>query len=188
MYNNPTHSGWLRALGAGALFCTWGMVACGGGGTDPTGKLGDPEENMLLRGITAEHNSARSAVKPAPTAPMPSLSWSTTIAATAQAWADKCQFKHSNSNYGENIFASSNASSPSAVVADWVSEAADYTYSTNSCAGVCGHYTQVVWAKSLNLGCGVANCTTGSPFGTPSWQLWVCNYDPPGNYIGEKPY
>jgi hypothetical protein len=28
-------------------------------------------------------------------------------------------------------------------VASWVNEKEDYTYSTNSCSGVCGHYTQV---------------------------------------------
>ena len=28
-------------------------------------------------------------------------------------------------------------------VASWVNEKKDYTYSTNSCSGVCGHYTQV---------------------------------------------
>jgi pathogenesis-related protein 1 len=29
----------------------------------------------------------------------------------------------------------------------------------------------------------------GSPFeGFDTWENWVCNYDPPGNWVGEKPY
>ena len=44
----------------------------------------------------------------------------------------------------------------------------------------CGHYTQVVWANTLSVGCGVAVCPTGT--------IVVCNYAPPGNYVGEKPY
>ena len=50
----------------------------------------------------------------------------------------------------------------------------------------CGHYTQVVWAESSNLGCGYAQCTVNSPFdGFDTWDNWVCNYDPPGNVEGE---
>jgi hypothetical protein len=41
----------------------------------------------------------------------------------------------------------------------------------------------------MRLGCGVASCTENSPFGDGgSWQIWVCNYDPSGNYLGERPY
>jgi len=48
------------------------------------------------------------------------------------------------------------------------------------------------------FGCGIKNCTTGSPFGPsfPNWTLVVCNYAPPGNVsdcdmngcVLEKPY
>jgi hypothetical protein len=165
----------------------------GGGGGDMAQGGGDPEGNALLNGITAAHNAARAAVMPMPTTPMPALTWSSTVAATAQAWANNCQWMHSTSSYGENIFADTGQSNAQAVVADWVSEKQFYTYSTNTCqAGKsCGHYTQVVWAKSLRLGCAVKQCTTGSPFGAFNggrWTFWVCNYDPPGNFTGQKPY
>ena len=69
----------------------------------------------------------------------------------------------------------------------WVSERDCYTYGTfmrgddcsGSCSG-CGHYTQVVWERSRRLGCGVATCGGSS--------VWVCNYDPPGNVLGQAPY
>jgi len=99
-------------------------------------------------------------------------------------------FKHSGGQYGENIYASAGSNTtPADVVDSWVSEAKDYDYAANSCAGTCGHYTQVVWRKSTKLGCAVANCSKNSPFsGFTQWQFWVCNYDPPGNFNGQKPY
>jgi uncharacterized protein YkwD len=174
--------------GKGAL---WSFVffaaACGGSGNGGNGPTGDTEPAKLA-GITAAHNAARAAVRPAPSTPLPQLTWSGTVAATAQDWANHCQFKHSGGMYGENIYASTGQSTPADVVGSWVSESANYDYASNQCNGVCGHYTQVVWAASLRLGCGVADCTQNSPLGGGAWQLWVCNYDPPGNFVGEKPY
>jgi uncharacterized protein YkwD len=153
------------------------VAACGGGSAT---------EPAALAGITAAHNAARKAVSPPAVTPIPPLVWSSQVAATAQAWADRCQFVHSGGQYGENLFATTGHSTPEEVVASWVSESAQYDYATNSCSGTCGHYTQVVWAGSLRLGCGVANnCNFGNQ---NQWQLWVCNYDPPGNFVGEKPY
>merc|ERR1711979_99814 len=40
------------------------------------------------------------------------------------------------------------------------------------CTGVCGHYTQVVWAAANELGCGVASCPMS---GMPGYLL-VCQY------------
>jgi hypothetical protein len=64
----------------------------------------------------------------------------------------------------------------------------DYDYATNKCSGVCGHYTQIVWGATTHLGCAKKTCTTNNPFGKGSWEIWVCNYSPPGNFVGKKPY
>jgi hypothetical protein len=157
-----------------------------GAGTTTTG--GGDAEPPEMNGMTAAHNGARMAVDPPADPPIPPLTWSGEVAAVAQAYAENCVFEHSNGDYGENLYASSAPSSPLQVVASWVGERADYDYATDTCTNVCGHYTQVVWRDSQRLGCGVANCTENSPFGSGSWQLWVCNYDPPGNYVGQKPY
>jgi uncharacterized protein YkwD len=142
----------------------------------------------LLSGITAAHNAARDAVNPAAATPIPHLTWSSEVAATAQAYANQCVFQHSGGSYGENLYATTGSATAQDVVGSWVGESASYDYATNSCTATCGHYTQVVWASSKNLGCGVANCSANSPFGGGDWQIWVCNYDPPGNYVGESPY
>ncbi|KAH7673599.1 Cysteine-rich secretory protein-related protein [Dioscorea alata] len=66
----------------------------------------------------------------------------------------------------------------------WVSEGQDYDYNSNTCAQgkVCGHYTQVVWSSSTNIGCARVVCdNNGGIFIT-------CNYNPAGNVIGERPY
>lgn len=151
----------------------------------------DPEPDPKLKGITALHNQARASVNPQPAVAIPPLTWSNTVAATAQAWANKCMFVHNpSSGYGENIYATSGSNvTASMPVNNWVNEKSSYNYNANTCSGTCGHYTQVVWRSSLRLGCAQKTCTTNSPFGAsfPTWTFVVCNYDPPGN-SGGRPY
>lgn len=137
------------------------------------------------------HNTARANVSPAANPALPPMSWSCTVAASAQAFTDKCMFADTGPPYGSNAFAGTGTYTAAEVVASWVSEDANYDYATNTCAAgkECGHYTQVVWRDSVGLGCGMTECTANNPFGgSGKWQLWVCNYDPAGNYVGEKPY
>jgi len=56
----------------------------------------------------------------------------------------------------------------------------NYNYKTNRCKGMCGHYTQIVWRDTKELGCGVAR--------GGDREIWVCDYSPPGNYQGRLPY
>jgi uncharacterized protein YkwD len=143
---------------------------------------GEPEagERGKLVGITAAHNAERSKAGVAP------LRWSRDLARHAQAWADRlaadgCALEHHGDDpYGENLFWSSASASASAVVAEWAAESRHYNHRTNACRGICGHYTQVVWSATRSLGCGVARCGTA--------EVWVCNYDPPGNVVGRAPY
>ena len=73
---------------------------------------------------------------------------------------------------------------PAVVVEAWESEVADYDYESNSCVPgkMCGHYTQIVWADTERVGCAFRTCSEDGS------QVWVCNYYPAGNIVGEKPY
>ena len=72
-------------------------------------------------------------------------------------------------------------------VADWYGEVRDFSsdniepfkFSSNT-----GHYTQVVWAESDRVGCGVTTYKDGPWF----TSLYVCNYGPSGNYIQGQMY
>jgi pathogenesis-related protein 1 len=128
------------------------------------------------------------------------IKWSSELAKTAQAYANKqkankCKMKHSGTKgLGENIYWASAITysnkkskpqdiTPTKVTDSWGSEKANYSYDSNTCASgkVCGHYTQIVWSNTTEVGCGMALCSDNS-------QFWVCNYTPPGNYRGQKPY
>ncbi len=132
--------------------------------------------------MLAAHNQWRQQVG------VPPLTWSPELAAYAQAWANRLlrenQFEHrSDSPYGENLaWSSGQQLSPANVVEMWGREQQDYDYASNQCrpGQVCGHYTQVVWRDTQQVGCGVAR--------GDNREVWVCNYDPPGNYVGRKPY
>lgn len=151
------------------------------GSSQPTTDSGEP---AAFAGTVAAHNAWRQKVG------VPNLTWSATLAQVAQAWADdlksrSCAFEHRpNNQYGENIYwASGFSPSPKDVVDSWAGEIQDYNYADNSCTPgkMCGHYTQVVWRDTQQVGCGTSSCDNGS-------ILWVCNYNPPGNYVGQKPY
>ncbi|KAI9112407.1 hypothetical protein K1719_016604 [Acacia pycnantha] len=127
------------------------------------------------------HSAARSAVG------VPPLAWDDMVAQFAQDYANQrkgdCQLVHSGGGgkYGENIAWSSGDMSEADAVKMWVDEKP--YYDSNSCIGgqQCLHYTQVVWRNSVRVGCGKVRCDNGGTF-------IGCNYDPPGNYVGEKPY
>jgi hypothetical protein len=177
----------------------------GGGGTGGDGgNLGMGETGRLV-GITAAHNAARAAVSnPTPNPAIPPLMWSESLAMTAQAYANKlattggCKLVHSMApGLGENLaWYSGSMASVQDVVDGWASESACWTYGKfmqgDNCDATCaqqhysngcGHYTQVVWRKTTMVGCGEADCP-----GSPHAEIWVCNYTPQGNYIGQDVY
>ena len=109
------------------------------------------------------------------------------IEAVAQSYSDHLaeidEMKHSgNKKYGENLFycwasrgicVSGKTSSQS-----WYDEVKDYDYDNPGFAMNTGHFTQLVWKGSKQIGCG-ASCNNSN-------KCYVtCNYYPPGNYIGQ---
>jgi len=162
--------------------------------TEITAKCGD--KLTFETRITCSHNVVRDYANPAPVQPLPSLVYSLDLAAIAQGWADTCATTHNpNPSFngmaaGENsaFFSSTLGVTVAAesAVKLWASEQEFYDVSINFCSsGVCGHYKQLVWNSTTLLGCGIATgCGSQTGFETHV----VCNYSPPGNFIGEAPY
>ena len=132
--------------------------------------------------MLAAHNKVRAQVG------VPPLTWSDSLAALARQWAESLlksgKFSHRPKNkFGENLFeARGSHASAAEVVALWAAEAKNYDPKKNACreGAVCGHYTQLVWRRTKQVGCGAAR--------GGGREVWVCNYDPPGNFIGERPF
>ncbi len=136
------------------------------------------------------HNKIRSELGVEP------VQWSPEIAAYAQKWADRLAVKGDLEHrpidgewarvYGENLAIDR---SIVACAEAWHSEVKDYPsvvpIPPDLSDFTAGHYTQMVWRTTKRIGAGVAVVKDGRFKGM---TLVVCNYDPPGNMVGEKPY
>ncbi len=148
--------------------------------------------------ITKAHNDLRKKYD------SPSLKYSKSLEKAAKKWAaklqaDGCGMVHSHGKVGEtgeNLYWASAIKSANAkdakgnwiwhsklkkvkekaVVQAWYDEVQWYDYKTNSCeeGQMCGHYTQVIWNTTTELGCAAMACDDRS-------QVWVCEYSTPGN-------
>lgn len=146
--------------------------------------LNDEEVRQLL----AEHNRVRSTVG------VGSVIWSPDLAAYAQQWADhlaanECRIKHRPEEgkwqgiYGENLFTgTAGYYDVTDGVRAWESEKQFFKGGAVTLTNVqqVGHYTQLVWRGTTQVGCGKAECR--------GKIILVCNYSPPGNVVDEAPY
>ncbi|KAL7206288.1 hypothetical protein ACSBR2_019070 [Camellia fascicularis] len=95
------------------------------------------------------------------------LTWNNTVVAYAQNYANSrigdCNLIHSNGPYEENLAKGTSSFTGANAVSLWVREKPYYDYKSNTCVGGqdCGHYTQVVWRKSIHLGCARVLCKNG---------------------------
>lgn len=159
------------------------LASCGSRASTPPEELAsgseDPPPASTASGnaILDAHNARRAEHC------APPLAWSGALASVAQHWADHlaqrgCQLEHSQSEYGENLAAGTTDTLSAEDVAQmWYAESAEYRYPDGGFSMSTGHFTQLVWVGSTSLGCAMARCD--------DLDVWVCNYDPPGNVDGE---
>ena len=127
--------------------------------------------------ILEAHKKARADVN------LPPLTWNCRLAKMAQEWANRGIVEHRPENdFGENIAATEAAdTSPVVGVKDWLTEKSFWNNTAAQCqtGKSCYHYTQVVWKDTTEVGCGINRKASGK-----MKMLFVCNYDPAGNFPG----
>lgn len=111
------------------------------------------------------------------------LSWSSRLAQVAQRWANAlrdrgCQFGHSGGSFGENLAAGTSGTlDPESVVKMWYDEVGQYRFPDGGFSMQTGHFTQLVWRGTTEVGCGRSQCK--------GMDIFVCEYNPPGNWEGQ---
>uniref|UniRef100_A0A0K8SY92 SCP domain-containing protein n=1 Tax=Lygus hesperus TaxID=30085 RepID=A0A0K8SY92_LYGHE len=130
-------------------------------------------------------------------ADMLELSWDDDLAKSAQRWASQCQNDHDEcrktpnfESVGQNLaleWTTGRFEKIDVSIAGWTGEAklaprflVDYYQSIDNT----GHFTQVSWAKTQKIGCGVV------VYEKNDWntKLLACNYGPAGNVITQRMY
>jgi len=149
-----------------------------------------PTSASTLNGLTIteqinilnEHNAIRANYQ------APALAWSSALQSAALSWALRCIYEHSKSGNVENLAASSYRD-PEGLVNLWFAEFSLYDYSSPGFSMSTGHFTQMVWRSTTQLGCamvGPADCPNGISHGTNKYgYMLVCQYSPPGNVVGQ---
>ncbi len=164
------------------------IPGCGGGeGTNPTpspnpnptptpspspdpGNVGEKETFLRFHNLKRCWHSA------------PQIVWNQQLADEARAYASRCVFAHDSSNggrFGENLamgYRGSNDMDGIIKANDaWYMEYLKYDFNAGQFSPATGHFTQMVWIGSTELGCARVQCPQG-PFD-------ICRYKPAGNVI-----
>ena len=139
--------------------------------------------------IVEAHNVERRRVGTKP------LLWSARLAADAKIWADHLartnNFEHAPEKagaapQGENLWMGTvHSYSPEDMVGGWIEEKAQFKLglfpkvSTSGDWQDVGHYTQLIWHNTTEVGCALA--------ANRNDEFLVCRYSPAGNWMGQSP-
>ncbi|XP_065336177.1 venom allergen 3-like [Cloeon dipterum] len=196
-----------QSISARHTICTYRTAACRGKAMLRSGGLGCTDKQVILD----THNQLRQSVAlghvagQPPAAGMREMVWDEELAAIAQRWADQCTVGHDAERstgrfpVGQNVAATWTHGTPSPAgptpdfrkqIEDWFSEVMRWGFRRSDLEHFLfsehtGHYSQLVWSDTYLVGCGY------SYFKDPQrgyTKLYVCNYGPGGNVLGEHLY
>ncbi|KAI0855518.1 CAP domain-containing protein [Xylaria cubensis] len=107
--------------------------------------------------------------------------WNDTLSSFATDYLDgdkvgaDCNFAHSGGPYGENL--AIGYPNATASIEAWGDEREKYNFGKPGFSEQTGHFTQLVWKNTTDVGCGRKLC------GERGWYL-ACEYWPRGNVVG----
>ena len=179
----------MNALVAGLLGIV--LVASGttGASAEQAARSAASPADAFSQRILSEHNRERDR------AGVPRLAWNRRLAHDAEVWAWQLAgegwLRHAsraeNGGAGENLWmGSAGYYAPETMIAAFIEERGLYrpgTFPNVSHTGNwqdVGHYTQVVWRDTRELGCAVASDGRD--------DFLVCRYWPSGNWMGQVPF
>jgi Cysteine-rich secretory protein family/Mannan-binding protein len=153
----------------------------------PVQARGPSDGGSVAEQVVQAHNKYRAEIG------VPPLQWSSDLANQAQEWANylasNLVFQHSQSqDEGENLWiGTSHAFSFTQMIDTFGGEKQNFRFGvfpsvskTGNWVDV-GHYTQVVWRTTTQVGCAGSDGRDGN-------YRFVCRYSPPGNFLGQSPY
>ncbi|WWC92955.1 uncharacterized protein L201_007918 [Kwoniella dendrophila CBS 6074] len=148
-------------------------AAAGGSG------VGTPNTSVNIKDMVKLHTDFRAQYGAG------AVTWSDELANYATSKASACKFAHTGGQYGENLAAGAGGGyNVASAFNSWAAEASEYDPSNPTYS----HFTQVVWKATTQIGCAAISCPDGTIFsgmgGTPSLYV-MCEYNPPGNYVGQ---
>lgn len=141
-----------------------------------------------------------------PAARLPLMQNNSSLRSSAAGVARTCEFAHSGlSGVGENLFVGTTIATTWTLenaINDWAYEARIVSFpngaeavgcndgsSGATCRARIGHYTQMMWKSTTQVGCAVQSCPSGvKNFSSKQSQLIVCHYSPQGNYYNGTDY
>jgi hypothetical protein len=149
----------------------------GGGGGD------------YIDSILSTHNALRAASAAGP------LGWSDALASAAAEAASSCSYGHNMGvdglDYGQNIGAGQRPDEMEGLIRGlfYDGEVSNYNWfggePDGGDAGGWGHFTQIVWKDTSEIGCATVDCSgsglAGTNEGVTPW-FTICNYSPPGRF------
>lgn len=165
-----------------------GVLLAAGAASGVSAERSSPNDGFAQR-VLGEHNRERDR------AGVPRLAWNDGLARDAQAWAqrlaDEGWLRHASQaeqgGAGENLWmGSAGRYEPESMIGAFVEERRHYRHGvfpdvsrTGNWQDV-GHYTQVVWRGTREVGCAVARGA--------DYDFLVCRYWPSGNWMGQRPF
>jgi len=186
---------------------------CSRGVTDQADKdaIVAKHNNLRRRIAKGQETKGLNGTGQPPATDMNELRWNDELAKVAQRWADQCIWAHDKQrgtsqyeNVGQNNAFGGSSRRLSApgfdqFIMGWYNEINDWpaaNVASFSMKGVpkgkvVGHFTQVIWGATKEIGCGFVSFNNPEhpmSYSGPYIRILVCNYAPAGNWIGRPVY